>query len=463
MTAIFFWQKRTLRCRLDSIQEELRQENNQRQILESHIDRLVHVENAFEQLKQSSQMLSIENAQLKTTLDLERKITQEKSKTLEEVQTHIAETFKNLSNKALLENNQVFLTVAKDSLEKFLEGSKTDLDQRQKAVLDLVSPVQKSLHEVDQKITQLEKERIDAYSDLRRQMTDLLSTQKELKGETASLVKALRSPTTRGQWGEMQLKRVVEMAGMISHCDFIEQSSSEDGRFRPDMIVRLPGSKQIIVDSKTPLAAYLESIESTTDAQRLEYLDAHARQVRSHIRILSGRAYWEQFSPTPEFVVMFLPGEAFFSAALERDPSLIEYGVKERVILATPTTLIALLRAVAFGWRQESLADNAKAISDLGRELYKRLSDMNSHVGRLGRHIHQVVDSYNSTVGTLERRVMVSARKLQLMDSSLDPKGLDPINSLDSVPRSVQSIFTVEDFPIESPRDDKGESSELVI
>jgi DNA recombination protein RmuC len=227
---------------------------------------------------------------------------------------------------------------------------------------------------------------------------------------------------------------------MISHCDFIEQARVDEGRLRPDMVVNLPGGKKIIVDAKTPLAAYLESLEALEDSQRRFHLEEHARQVRSHIRSLSQRAYWEQFQPTPEFVVMFLPGEAFFSAALEKDPSLIEVGVQERVILATPTTLIALLRAVAFGWRQENIAENARLISDLGKELYKRLDDMNESLHRMGRNIRQVVDGYNQTVGTFERRVLVSARKLNELDSSLKQDALQTPNPLDSTPRSVQSI-----------------------
>jgi DNA recombination protein RmuC len=275
-------------------------------------------------------------------------------------------------------------------------------------------------------------------------VTDLLLSQKELRSETANLVKALRTPNARGQWGEMQLRRVVEMAGMISHCDFIEQAQGDEGRLRPDMVINLPGGRKIIVDAKTPLSAYLESIEAVDDNQRRAFLDDHARQVRTHIRNLSQRAYWEQFQPTPDFVVMFLPGEAFFSAALEKDPSLIEAGVQERVILATPTTLIALLRAVSFGWRQENIAENARAISELGRELYKRLGDMNESLSRLGRHVKQVVDSYNQTVGTVELRVLVSARKLNQLDPSLDPKAIEPLNPLDSIPRSVQSVQNLE-------------------
>ncbi len=382
--------------------------------------------------------LSQENVELKTLLHHERQMMQSKIEMFQQLQNQLTENFQALSQQALLANNTSFLELAKTSFDHFLETSKVDLEQKQKQFVDVVEPVHKTLHLVDQKITQLEKERVESFTDLRRQLVDLLSSQKDLRSETANLVKALRTPTGRGQWGEMQLKRVVEMAGMIAHCDFTEQTTTADGRLRPDMIVHIPGEKQIVVDAKTPLSAYLEALEATDEQKRLSLLDDHARQVRTHIRALSQRAYWEQFQPSPEFVVMFLPGEAFFSAALERDPSLIEYGVKEKVILATPTTLIALLRAVSFGWRQENIAEHAKTISNLGRELYKRLNDMTVHFSKMGRHVHQVVDSYNSTVASFERRVLVTARKFQDIDSSLDGKAIDSLTQLDSTPRSLE-------------------------
>ena len=303
-----------------------------------------------------------------------------------------------------------------------------------------MSVVQQALLKVDGKINDLEKERVGAYEVLKQQVNELIHSQKELRLETSNLVKALRAPTVRGQWGEIQLKRVVEMAGMVSHCDFTEQVSTntENGRLRPDMIVRLPGGKQIIVDAKAPLSAYLEALEAPDEAMRQEKMAEHARQVRAHIRNLSARAYWDQFESSPEFVVLFLPGETFFSAALEKDPSLIEVGVKERVILATPTTLIALLRAVAFGWRQESIAENAKVISELGRELYKRISDLGGHFNRLGRHLGQALDSYNQSVGTLEKRVLVTARKFKDLDSSAPD--LDELNQIDQLPRQIQAL-----------------------
>lgn len=403
---------------------------------------LIFILNLFQKnmgYKERITELTLENMHLSSSLQQERLQASTKIENLQQMQKQINETFQNISNQVLLQNNQAFLSLAQSSFEKFFAQSKNDLEHRQQRFVELVDPVQKSLQQVDQKILLLEKERVDAYSDLRRQVADLLSSQKELRSETANLVKALRAPSTRGQWGEMQLKRVVEMAGMISHCDFIEQAQVAEGRLRPDMIINLPGGKKIVVDAKTPLSAYLEAIETSDDERRL-YLEEHARQVRTHIRNLSQRAYWEQFQPSPELVVMFLPGEAFFSAALEKDPTLIEVGVQEKVMLATPTTLIALLRAVAFGWRQESIAENARLISDLGKEIYKRLGDMNDHLSRLGKSVKQIVDSYNQTIGTFERRVLVSARKLNSLDPALDPEGLHSLNTLDSIPRSVQGV-----------------------
>jgi DNA recombination protein RmuC len=360
---------------------------------------------------------------------------------LNQAQSKLTDTFKALSAEALTSNNQSFLTLAQTALTQFQESAKVDLTARQQAIAELLSPVQKALTSVDEKIKELEKVRVGAYEVIKQQVTDLISTQKELRFETANLVKALRAPSVRGQWGEMQLRRVVEMAGMIAHCDFTEQVSveGEEGRLRPDMVVNLPGGKKIVVDAKAPLAAYLESLEMDDEKMRDEKLVEHARQVRSHIRNLSQRAYWEQFQPTPEFVVLFLPGETFFSAALEKDPSLIEVGVKERVILATPTTLIALLRAVSYGWRQESIAENAKAISDLGQELYKRLMDMGEHMSRLGRNLNQAVNTYNQTVGTLEHRVLVSARKFKSLDVTVGTEDLEEIKPLDVVSRELQA------------------------
>lgn len=429
--------------RNNELQRLLGQEQTRCAIFEERASRVTALEAQLSHHMQESAALRAKTIELSSALDHERRQAQEKITLLEEAQARLSQTFKALSADALSANNQSFLDLAKSTLEKFQESAKNDLSTRQKAIGEMLTPVHQALGKVDVKLLDLEKERVGAYQVLRTQVAELVNSQKELRQETSNLVKALRTPSVRGQWGEMQLKRVVEMAGMVAYCDFAEQVSvdGENGRLRPDMVVNLPGGKKMVVDAKAPLSAYLESLEAPDDQTRSDKLMEHARQVRTHIRALSQRAYWDQFEPTPEFVVLFLPGETFFSAALEKDPTLIEAGVREKVILATPTTLIALLRAVSYGWRQESIAENAKAISDLGRELYKRVSDMGVHMTRMGRHLGQVVDSYNQTVGTLERRVLVSARKFKALDTSHEE--IDELVAIDHTPRNLQSLELV--------------------
>lgn len=429
--------------RINELQQHFAQEQARCAMLEERARRVPTLEMQLSQVTQEGADLRAKTIELSSALNHERRQAQEKIALLEEAQARLSQTFKALSADALSANNQSFLDLAKSTLEKFQESAKTDLTTRQKAIGEMLTPVHQALNKVDVKLLDLEKERVGAYQVLRNQVAELVNSQKELRQETSNLVKALRTPSGRGQWGEIQLKRVVEMAGMVAYCDFAEQVSvdGENGRLRPDMVVNLPGGKKIIVDAKAPLSAYLESLETPDDQTRSDKLMEHARQVRAHIRALSQRAYWDQFESTPEFVVLFLPGETFFSAALEKDPTLIEAGVREKVILATPTTLIALLRAVSYGWRQESIAENAKAISDLGRELYKRVSDMGNHMTRLGRHLGQVVDSYNQTVGTLERRVLVSARKFKVLDTSNEE--IEELTAIDHTPRNLQSLELV--------------------
>lgn len=422
-----------------TLQQELNQERRHTAVLEEKVSRLEKIESLNAHYQNQLTQLQSKNVELLSALEYERQQAQEKLQMLEKAQIRLSDTFKSLSAEALSANNQNFLHLAKSTLEQFQATARQDLGQRQQSIAEMLHPMHQALMKFDGKVNDLEKQRVGAYEVLRQQVSDLVSSQKELRQETSNLVKALRAPSVRGQWGEMQLKRVVEMAGMISHCDFLEQVSTqtESGRLRPDMVINLPGNKKVIVDAKAPLAAYLEALEATDETIRQEKLQEHARQVRNHVRALGQRAYWDQFDFTPEFVVLFLPGETFFSAALEQDPSLIEMGVKEKVILATPTTLIALLRAVAYGWRQEGIAENARHISDLGRELYKRISDLGTHVNRLGRHLGQAVDSYNQTVGTLERRVLVTARKFKELDTSAPV--LDELSPLEHNPRALQS------------------------
>jgi len=394
-----------------------------------------------EGLRQSVADLRLREAELANALEQERRLSDEKRATLEDAQRAFADAFKALSANALKDNNQSFLELAKATLEKYQETAKGDLEKRQQAVGELVTPVKASLEKFEQHIQAVEKTRVDAYATLTEQVKALAESQGQLKNETANLVKALRAPQTRGRWGELQLKRVVEMAGMLDHCDFKEQESvgTEDGQLRPDMIVRLPGGKNIVVDAKAPLAAYLEALETTDDAARKHKLADHARQVRDHLVKLGRKSYWEQFQPSPDFVVLFLPGEMFYSAALEADPSLIEAGVEQKVILATPTTLIALLRAVAYGWKQEALTENAQQISALGKELYERICVLADHWGDLGKHLGNAVVAYNKSLVTLESRVLVSARKFHELKAAPEDREVRDLTPLETTPRALQA------------------------
>ena len=389
-------------------------------------------------------------AALETRLAEERKAAEERLALLNDAQGKLSDAFKALSAEALKSNNQAFLDLARTQLGEFQQGAKSDLQARQKAVDELVKPIRDSLEKVDGKLGELEKQRVSAYSELNAQVKGLIETHLPmLRSETANLVKALRQPTARGRWGEIQLKRVVEMAGMVDHCDFVEQEnrSTEDGRLRPDLIVKLPGGKRIVVDAKAVVTAYLEAAEAPDEETQRARLADHARQVREHMTALGRKGYWEQFDPTPEFVVLFLPGEMFFSAALQQDPGLIEFGVNEKVIPATPTTLIALLRAVAYGWRQEALAQNAQQVADLGRQLYERIATLAGHWTDVGDRLRRAVESYNKSVATLESRVLVSARRLRDLKAGTETVDIEPIDAIDEVPRALQAAEFANPLP----------------
>jgi DNA recombination protein RmuC len=357
-----------------------------------------------------------------------------------------ADQFEALSARALRAANESFLQLAKAQLGQHQIAGREELDKRQRAFEQIAKPIAESLEKVDLKLEQLERARRESHGSLTTHLRSVAETQERLRTETANLVTALRSPHTRGRWGEIQLRRVCEMAGMIAHCDFVEQSTfdSDGGRLRPDVVVKLPGGKDVVVDAKAPLDAYLSAVEAEDDDSRRAHLQVYGRHIREHVTKLSAKSYWSQFSSTPEFVVMFLPSEALFSAALEQVPSLIEEGVDQQVLIATPTTLIALLRAVAYGWRQEKVAESARAVSDIGRELHARLATLVGHFMKLGRQLEGSVKAYNETVGSLEGRVLVSARKLSEHGAAAGEKELPEPMQIDTAPRTVQATELAE-------------------
>jgi DNA recombination protein RmuC len=417
--------------------EELRREAGARASAATTALRVGELDQAAAALRADNAALLARVAELTAKLDDERRGAADKLALLDQAHRSLADAFKALSSEALQQNNQSFLHLAKATLEKFQEGAKGELEHRQQAIDALVKPIRESLDKVGGSIQELEKSRVGAYAELKEQVKALTSSQAQLQGETRNLVNALRAPAVRGRWGEIQLKRVVEMAGMLEHCDFTQQESfaSDEGRLRPDLVVRLPGGKGIAVDAKAPLAAYLESLEVGEELRPAKLRD-HARQIRDHLAKLGAKSYWEKLSPTPEFVVLFLPGETFFSAALEADPSLIEYGVDQQVILATPTTLIALLRAVAFGWRQEQLARSAQQIAALGKDLHNRIRVFAQHFAKVGGGLEGALKSYNDAVGSLESRVLVSARKLKELGAG-DGEDIAAGEVIDKTPRAL--------------------------
>ncbi|MBD3392328.1 MAG: DNA recombination protein RmuC [Chitinivibrionales bacterium] len=411
------------------------------ELLGTQKSKLAEQENEIRRLNDQITSLKSTQSQLETTIDKERRAAQEKLEILNEAQKKLSDAFKSLSADALKSNNESFLELARTTLEKYQESAKDDLGKKQQAIDEMIKPVKEALEKFDGKIGELEKARVGAYEGLREQVRGLLETQTQLRQETGNLVKALSSPRVYGRWGEVQLKRLVELAGMVDHCDFREQQSidGEQGPLRPDMVVMLPAGKTIVVDVKVPMGSYLEALGAENEEARQTWLKDHIRLVTDHMTALSRKSYWDQFDQTPEFVVMFLPNETFFTAALEQDPTLIEKGARQRVILATPTTLIALLKAIAYGWRQERLAENAKVISELGSELYKRLADMGGHLAELGSRLGKAVESYNKTIGSLESRVLVSARRFEELSVTAEGKQIESLQPLEQTPRHIQA------------------------
>ena len=357
--------------------------------------------------------LETEIQRLSLQLEHEKTRIAEKAEGIEEVRRQLEQTFLNLSNQALQSNNENFLRLAREKLSQYQIQAEASLDKKEKAIETLLHPITETLKQTESQIQAIEKERKEAYGSLTQHLKLISESQTDLRAETQNLVQALRRPEVRGQWGELTLKRIAELAGMVNHCDFYEQQtgSDEDSRMRPDMIVRMPDQRELIVDAKTPLDAYLNAAQTRDDKARAESLHKHARNVRERMRELASKAYWNQFKHSPDFVVLFIPGEQFLLAALEHDPQLLEDALKNKVILATPTSIIALLRAVAFGWRQQSVAKNAEKIRELGEALYQRLATFATHLQKLGKSLDASVEQFNKATGSLDRQVLPAAKR----------------------------------------------------
>jgi DNA recombination protein RmuC len=363
---------------------------------------------------------------------------EDEKRLLAEAEEKLKDTFKALAGSTLENSNKAFLSLARETFEKVLAEARGDLGKREEAITGLVKPLAESLKSFDEHVRSLETTRQKAYTSLESSLKGLSESQEKLQRETANLVTALKTPQIRGRWGEMTLKRVVELAGMSEHCDFTEQLSlsTEHGRIRPDLVVHLPAGREIVVDAKVSLAAYLDALSAESEQGRKEALARHATQIRSHLAALSARSYWEQFDKAPEFVVMFIPGESFFAAAADSDHELIEDGMKKRVVLATPTTFIALLHAVAYGWKQEQIAHNAQAVSDLGKQLYDRMRMLADHISDIGSSLERASGAYNSALGTLETRVLPAARRFKELGAG-SAGGIPVIEPVDTQPRQL--------------------------
>lgn len=388
-------------------------------------------------------------ARLRSEVDKDRALHAERLKAYQEAEARFREAFASLSAQALNKNNEAFLHLAETRLSQARTETTADIDARKKAIEDLLTPMARTLERVDSEIKDAERRRVQDGASLLQRVASLDTIGKDLQAETRRLVDALKRPGVRGRWGELQLKRVVELAGMLEHCDFDEQQTLDgnDRRVRPDVIIRLPGGKRIVVDAKVPLDAYLRALEAPDEGARLALLVEHARQVRTHLMQLGAKAYFTDVPSSPEFVVMFLPGEMFFSAALEQDPSLIEYGVERKVIPASPTTLIALLRAVAYGWQQQAMEENARHISELGRNLYESIRALAGHFEDLGTRLKSSLEAYNKAVGSLEGNVLVKARKFRELQAAANGDEIAQPEMIDRVPRMLQSPELTDGLP----------------
>lgn len=405
---------------------------------------------------------------LRSELERDRAVHGERLKAYHEAETRLRESFQALSSEALHSNNQAFLHLAETRLQQSRTEATADIDARKKAIEDLLAPMARTLDQVDREIRDSERRHTQSSAELIERLRTLDTAGQDLRSQTARLVDALKRPGVRGRWGELQLKRVVELAGMIDRCDFEEQGTiagNDDRRLRPDVIVTLPGGKHVVIDAKVPLDAYLKALEAPDDAARQILLVDHARQVRTHLMQLSAKGYAAHVHPSPDFVVMFLPGEMFFSAALEQDPSLIEFGIglEQRVIPASPTTLIALLRAVAYGWQQEAMEENARKISDLGRNLYEAVRVLGGHFESLGAKLKGSLDAYNLAVGSLEGNVLVKARKFKEYQAANGGEEIKALEPIDRVPRMLQAAELTGGLPFQADAGDLVEDANEVV
>ena len=388
---------------------------------------------------------------LHTELEKNRAVHAERLNAYQDAEAKLRDAFQALSADALKTNNEAFLSLAETRMREARSEAAGDIDARKKAIEDLLAPMAKTLEQVDREIKDSERRRVESGAQLMQRIASLDTAGQGLRDETRRLTDALKRPGVRGRWGELQLKRVVELAGMLEYCDFMEQQTiqagDDDGRIRPDVIVRLPGGKRIVIDAKAPLDAYLRALEAPDDISRQNLLGEHAKQVRNHISQLSAKSYFEKIASTPEFVVMFLPGEMFFSAALEQDPSLIECGVEKKVIPASPTTLIALLRAVAYGWQQEAMEENARKISENGKNLYEAVRSLAGHFQTLGTKLKSSLEAYNDAVGSLEGNVLVKARKFKELQAANGGEDIRQLEPIDRVPRMLQAAELTDGLP----------------
>jgi DNA recombination protein RmuC len=389
------------------------------------------------------QQLLRKHDRLEDELELERRMIGERDAAMLAMSATMKDSFTSMAGAALKNNNEQFLQLARENLGKFQSEADNQLEKREQAVENMVKPIREALDKNERQVRRMEAERKEAQGAITQQLQSVAESHRLLQGETRNLVQALRRPEVRGQWGEMTLKRLAELAGMVDHCDFIEQESvdSDAGRMRPDMVIRLPDRRDIVVDAKTPLDAYLSAIEAADDDTRKTHLQRHARNVRQRVRELAGKAYWGQFKDSPDFVVLFIPGEQFLAAALEIDHQLLEDALAEHVILATPSSFVALLRAVAYGWRQEALAKNAEIIREVGQELYSRLATFGEHFSKLGRSLNGSVETFNKAVGSFDTRILPSARKF----TELGIKTRKTVPEPEQIDHTARSIETPEE------------------